>query len=143
MDLVGRYSNPTRKLELFLRLAQLEQHGHSVPRLPRQRQRHLTPDEVFNLLVAYEQGGTINELAATFGIHRTTVLEHIRRQGAPRRTGVVLRRIHEAQRLYELGWSLRRVGDHLGVDAETVRQTFKGAGLELRPRNGWPVEHPG
>jgi len=103
----------------------------------RQIQRHLDADEVLSLLGAYAQGGTIDELAAGFAIHRTTVMAHLERNGAPRRTGAVTKNINEATRLYEAGWSLAQVGAHLGVNAETTRRALRAAGVTLRPRRGW------
>jgi transposase-like protein len=84
-----------------------------------------------------QQGATIDELATTFGIHRTTVMAHLDRQGTPRRSGTVTKNINEAIRLYETGWSLARVGKHFGVDGETVRRGLRAAGVTLRPRRGW------
>jgi hypothetical protein len=70
----------------------------------------LGADEIVGLVDAYTQGGTIDELATTFGIHRTTVMAHLERQGAPRRSSIVTGNIDEATRLYEEGWSLTRIG---------------------------------
>jgi hypothetical protein len=67
------------------------------------------------------------------------VMKHLRRRGAPSRTGVVKRQLSDAERLYEAGWSLARIGEHFGVDGETVRRAFRGAGVEIRPRRGWPA----
>ena len=83
-----------------------------------------------------EQGASIDELAVTFGIHRTTVMTHLDRGGAERRTGLIELHLDEARGLYESGSSLARVAEHFGVDAETVRRAFKNAGISLRPRRG-------
>jgi hypothetical protein len=85
----------------------------------------------------YVAGESILDLAQKFQIHRSTVLARVKRKGVPRRTGVVARQLPEAQRLYENDWSLARVGEHLGIDGETVRQAFLRADVELRPRPGW------
>ena len=54
-------------------------------------------------------------------------------------TGVRLRRqgmpaslLDEAIRLDSDGWSCQRLAERYGCDAETVRQTLKGAGVRLR-----------
>lgn len=78
----------------------------------------------------------IDELAGRFGIHRTTVMTHLDRHGVERRTGNVQRRIDEALRLYESGWSLARIGTEFGVNAETARRALRGAGVSMRPRPG-------
>jgi hypothetical protein len=33
------------------------------------------------MVEAYRSGSTVKNLAASYGIHRTTVLEHLKRQG--------------------------------------------------------------
>jgi hypothetical protein len=64
-------------------------------------------------------------------------MTHLDRRGAERRTGVIQRHLDEAHTLYESGSSLAYVAKHFGVDSETVRRTFKNAGISLRPRRGW------
>ena len=55
----------------------------------------------------------------------------------PGREPAVPLQLDEATRLYEQGWSLARLGDRFGVDAETVRRALRKAGIPLRARNGW------
>jgi transposase-like protein len=99
-------------------------------------QTRLSPTDIERLVARYRTGTPINDLAAEFEINRTTVMKHIERMGAPRRRGVVLDHLDEARRLYEQGWSLARLGRHLGVDPGTVGYTFKNAGVPTRPRSG-------
>jgi AraC-like DNA-binding protein len=97
----------------------------------------LTEKQVTELIARHERGAHIDELAASFDIHRTTVMTHLDRAGAERRTGVIQRHLEEARALYESGTSLADVASHFSVDSETVRRTFKNAGISLRPRRGW------
>jgi DNA-directed RNA polymerase specialized sigma24 family protein len=46
------------------------------------------------------------------------------------------RQIAEAIRLYDTGWSLARIGHHLGVASTTVNYRLRQAGIELRPQPG-------
>jgi AraC-like DNA-binding protein len=85
----------------------------------------------------HERGVPIDELAAVFAVHRTTVMTHLERGGVERRTGLIQRHLDEARRLYEAGASLAGVAEHFGVDGETVRRAFNEAGISLRPRRGW------
>lgn len=135
---MGSYSNPSL-VSCFrgILAGQSDDRMSDRSRPSRQIQRHLGAREVLNLVGAYTQGDTIEELATTFGVHRTTVLAHLERRGAQRRSGVVTKNIDEASRLYEQGWSLARVGEHFGVDGETVRRALRAAGVTLRPRRGW------
>ena len=138
MEVLGSYSNPSLMSRIQTILAgQNGDRPSDRSRPSRQIQRHLGADEVLSLVDTYAQGDTIDELASKFGIHRTTVMAHLERQRAPRRSGIVTRNIDEATRLYEEGWSLARVGEHFGVDGETVRRTLRASGVDLRPRRGW------
>lgn len=90
---------------------------------PRRRQRRLPDDQVRSLIEAYKKGAAINELAADFGVHRATVLDHLNRAGTKRRyTALDSHQVEEAARLRGVGKSFRDIGRHLGVHASTVRQ---------------------
>jgi len=136
---MGRYSNP----DILSRIRQVlagqgrDRPSHrTVPSLP-QKQTRLTEERVTELIALHERGAHIDELAANFDIHRTTVITYLDRAGAERRTGVIQRHLDEARALYEAGSSLAQVAQHFGVNSETVRRAFKNAGFSLRPRRGW------
>lgn len=46
-----------------------------------QVQHRLKPEEIDELVYAYQAGELIEDLAARFSIHRTTVIEHVKRNG--------------------------------------------------------------
>lgn len=110
---------------------------------PERVQHWLEPDEVAELVATYQAGATIDELAARFSVHRTTVMAHLDRSGVARRQrGLAPEQVEEAAQLYLGGWSLVRVGDHFQVDAETVRQSLMSVGCPIRPRPGWARSTP-
>jgi len=89
----------------------------------RRRQRCLSDDQVHSLVEAYEAGVAINELAAEFHVHRTTVLDHVNRAGTKRRYRALRsQQLEEAAQLRGAGKSFRDIGRCLGVHASTVRQ---------------------
>ena len=102
----------------------------------------MVPEEVDQLLVRYGTGTKIKELAAEFGIARTTVLKHVERAGAPRRRNVIRDHLDEARRLYDQGWSLAKVADHFGVDPGTVGYTFRNPGIPSRDTYSQIAESP-
>lgn len=107
-------------------------------------QHWLEPDEIAELVATYQAGATIDELAARFAVHRTTVMGHLGRSGVTRRQrGLAPEQVEEAARFYLGGWSLARVGDHFQVGAETVRRNLMSAGCTIRPRPGWPQSRGG
>jgi DNA invertase Pin-like site-specific DNA recombinase len=99
-------------------------------------QRRLTPEQVTELGDAYRAGSTVRQVAARFGINRTTVLEHLDRLGIPRRANqrkLTDQQVAEARRLYEEGQSLADLGSRFGVHSETVRRELSRVGVVIRP----------
>jgi transposase-like protein len=99
-------------------------------------QRRLEPDQVAELVTAYQQGTTVKELAARYRINRTTVLGHLRRQGVPKRHPEPVADVDadRAVRLYGAGASIGAVAQELRVAPTTVRRVLRKAGVEVRPR---------
>jgi len=121
-------------------------HHAEVPReeegrLSNRAQRRLSPADVDDLIATYRAGATIRHLAAEFGIHRTTVVGHLDRHGVPRHSELAVREsgtLEEAAGLYASGLSLADVADRFGIDAQTVANRFRRAGVAVRPRRGRP-----
>jgi transposase-like protein len=139
VDLLDTYSKQEHWLEEFNRILEMPQTGPTqLLRKPKQAQRRLQPDEIFDLVAAYKDGATITELAKQFRIHAITVTTHLQRQGVKlRRRGLSQARIEEAARLYAEGWSLTKIGNRFGVYPHSVRYRLRQAGVQLRPRPGW------
>lgn len=100
--------------------------------------RPLRQDEVDELVVAYQAGATVVDLAARFGIDRKTVGQHLgRRNVETKPASLHPDDVLAAAELYRLGWSLIRLAEKFGVAGNTVRRHLLEAGVELRPRRGW------
>ena len=84
-------------------------------------------------------GEPIRDIAARHSVHRTTVIGHVTRRGLPRRSdqGWSDRELRIAVDLYAGGHSLAAVGQYLDVDAATVANRFRRAGVPVRARRGW------
>ena len=166
MDLKGQLSNPRSGLETLASQgsradrrrverktdpveatsrdpdgALLEKEGRlSNPIAPgplRQIQRRLKPDEIDQLLSAYLAGDLVADIAARFGVSRTTVHDHVGHRGLRRRRdGWTDQQLRAASGLYAQGASLVAVGHRFGVDASTVRNRFRRSGIPIRPRRG-------
>jgi hypothetical protein len=63
---------------------------------------------------------------------RTTVARHVARAGKTRPV-VTEAQIDEAVRLYRDGWTLHRVGQHLGVADQTIRRVLVERAVTIRP----------
>jgi len=149
-----RHEDPRYRVEVIALLAkpevgptleaalggQREDQSAPITRRSVQRQRRLTPSEITHLAQDYTVGSTANQLAVSYGIHRTTVLKHLEQRGVDRRrTQRVLTNddVAHAAALYSSGQSLKATGSHFGVDAETIRREFAKASIAIRPRRGW------
>jgi hypothetical protein len=109
-------------------------------RLSNPPQRRLSPTDIDDLLDAYRAGATINQLAVAFRVHRTTVAGHLDRSGVPRHSEQTAwddEILKQAADLYATGLSLADVAHQFGVDAQTVANRFRRAGVAVRPRRGW------
>lgn len=105
-------------------------------------QRRLSPADIDDLVAAYKAGANIRQLAANFGVHRTTVTAHLDRQrirGHHTLTAWTDDTLREATELYATGLSLAAVATRFGIDAQTVANRLRRAGVPVRPRRGW---HP-
>jgi IS30 family transposase len=144
VDLIEQVSNPLSTLSSLFRaldseadwLVRSDLTSNCEAALPHhQVQKWLTSNEIGSLVEAYRSGSTVKTLAATFGIHRTTVLEHLKRQKVPRRRSKLsLVDIKKAVRLYTEGHSGEAIGLQLRVGASTIRRELKNAGVQLRSK---------
>jgi hypothetical protein len=91
------------------------------------------------LIQGYLAGATTYELGTRFGIERRTVSNILHRHDVPmRRQGLPPEQVDDAIHLYNLGWSLARVGEHLSVDHTTVLTKLRERGIPTRDTHGQP-----
>ena len=131
-----------------LQLKQLEALAKKLPKLdaparvssarPLPAKKRYTPPEHEQAIVAeYQVGTTTYQLARKYGIHRNTIGRILKRRGVEMRMqGLSPAQVSEAVGLYEGGWSLARIGEHLHVDANTVRARLLERGVRMRDTQG-------
>jgi DNA invertase Pin-like site-specific DNA recombinase len=139
VEVLGRYLNRSEQGERIREVLQIVPSGPSqaVPRTPKRVFRRLEPAKVVELIRAYSEGVPVNDLAAQFNLHRSTVLEHLNRAAPKRRNPAMDQaQVEEAARLYRGGKSLRDVGIHFGVHASTVSRNLTGTGVTMRDCHG-------
>jgi IS30 family transposase len=103
-------------------------------------QRRLTDTEIDALVDAYRDGATIEEVGERFGMHRSTVIDHLQRRGVPRRTPRKLTdlAVSDAARRYVSGETLAEIAERLGVAPSTLTRELRDAGIPIR-RRGRPA----
>ncbi|MEU9407547.1 helix-turn-helix domain-containing protein [Streptomyces sp. NPDC048281] len=148
MRLADSLSNPSAPLLRLIKA--LERRGETVRALGEsavarpavateiKENRKLSPREVTELVVAYQQGATVSALSRRFGMHRQTVNHHLARAGVAIRSQVKMTpsRVAKAKELYEQGWSAREIGRALDVCASTVSKKLKRTGVKIRDTHG-------
>ena len=104
--------------------------------------RLLVGDEA-DLARAYEQGATVEELAAAYGCSTTTVRDVLAEGGVElRRPGPrnpLEGREHEVAAAYEAGATVRELVDRFGANQRTIRKALADRGVAMRP----PGRKPG
>jgi DNA invertase Pin-like site-specific DNA recombinase len=103
--------------------------GKGRPEAPQRAIRHtpqpLDPDQVSELVAAFEAGVEVKQLATVYGINRSTVQDHLKRRGVRRRrrklNGAAIEKIVG---LYLQGWTIEAIGPELRVGASTVRRAL-------------------
>ncbi|MGH9089881.1 MAG: hypothetical protein ACRDZR_00640 [Acidimicrobiales bacterium] len=141
MGVLGSYSNLADQGERLHNLTQIvpQQAPPNKTRIPKQVFRRLPAEEAKALVTAYNAGSTVYELAAQFRIHRNTVSHLLERASVPRRYNLISEdKLPGLIQNYEAGTSLAALSGKTGFAATTIRTAMKRAGVNLRPRSGWP-----
>ncbi len=100
--------------------------------------RQLPSAEVHQLVIDYQAGATVYELAKLYGISRGIVGKHLRSRGIDTKPpGLHPDDVPTAADLYESsGWSLARIAEKFGTTANTVRARLLEAGVVMRDERG-------
>lgn len=98
-------------------------------------QTFLNEGQVDELVVLYQEGLSLRELAEKFGLHHRTAAAHLVRRGEPlRKRQLSESQVAEAERLYQEGMPLLTVGRQLGVSQGMIRRALAARGVTIRPR---------
>jgi len=131
--LKGHYANPdlsreTRNLhELMQSPDRILNHRPVAKPRPTRTARHLPAKDSAEICKKYKNGSTTNQLATEFNVHRTTIMNHLERNGIKRRVSkpkMNKKMIAEAAQLRKNGKSYTELGRHFGVHRETVRRAL-------------------
>lgn len=97
-------------------------------------QRRLGKQQVMELVERYEAGTSVVDLARDYGVHRQTVVRHLKKSGVEVRVQLKMtpERMKRATELYEEGWTTAKIGDEFGVDGSTVAYALRRAGVQMR-----------
>lgn len=103
------------------------------------RVRKLRDAQWADLDQRFQSGETITALAKQFNVHRTSIQAHFDRRGIPRSPTpckLTDQLVSEARTLYREGSSTETIGNHFGVNANTIATALRRVDVPLRPRRG-------
>lgn len=103
------------------------------------RAKQLDADQAQQVIHGYLAGATTYELGTQFGIDRRTISNILHQNDVQmRRRSLSPEEVDNAIHLYGLGWSLARVGEHLGVVHTTILAKLRQHGIPTRDTHGRP-----
>ena len=106
-------------------------------RPPFRELNRLSEHQIDELVVAYESGDTARELGQQLGLSRQTISRYLQaRDVMIRHHPMDPDQAAEAIRLYQLGWSLARVGEELCRPPTAIRDVLERAGIPRRDTHG-------
>lgn len=139
VEVEGAYSNTKDQLtaldKLQQKLPDLDEPTDAAPPRSKRagRPTRLDHDQAQDLIRQYQAGSTVYELAARFGIGRSTVSRLLHRHGIPmRRRGLSPDQIAHAAEAYTAGASTTELASHYDADERTLARALRNHGLTLR-----------
>lgn len=99
--------------------------------------RRLDETEVGELVNLYSQLRSVVAVAERVGLHEQTVRGHLRARGVTitsRTTAMTADQVGEAVRLYQDGWSSRRIASQIGSTSDSVLRELHRADVEIRTK---------
>ena len=106
----------------------------------RQIQKHLSKKEIAQIIRAYQNGKSANQLADEYGCDRHTIIAHLKKHGIKVSRSKI--RSEEAVRniiaLYEERHFMDEIAEQYGVSASAINRLLKANGVQIRSR--WDYE---
>ena len=112
--------------------------GEIVARKIRQIQKSLSAEEIVQIILAYQNGKSANELAREYGCNRHTICEHLKKHGIEISRSKIKQeeQLKEIVTLYERGHTAAEVAKLTGLSAATIQRHLNEQGIKLRGRWG-------
>jgi len=137
VEAMGRYLNHSEQGECIRAVLEIVPSGlpNNNSEAPRRFRQTLDSREINDLADAYKAGASINDLAAQFGIDRSTILNHLNAMDIPRRYPALdPDQCEEVCRLYREGLNSTEIGQMFDVSADTVLRVIRKNGIIPRQR---------
>ena len=120
----------------------ISDYGETVVRKVRQVQKHLSEEEIDQIIIAYQAGKSANVLAREYGCDRKAICDHLKKHGVTVSRSKI-RSEETAQQiiaLYEANHLIAEIADRYDVSESAINRLLHANGVRVRSR--WDYEKP-
>jgi len=112
--------------------------GEIVASALKQPQKHLTQEEIDQIIRAYQSGKSTNELARAYNCNRQTICSQLKKRGIEVSRSKIKtdEKSEEITALYEHGHTAAEIARLIGLSATTIQRHLHERGISLRGRWG-------
>jgi len=112
--------------------------GEIVASALKQIQKHLTLEEIAQIILAYQNGRSSNDLAREYGCNRHTICEYLKKHGIEVSRSKIKNegQSKEIVTLYECGHTAAEVAKITGRSTATIQRHLHEQGVKMRGRWG-------
>ena len=114
--------------------------GETVARQVQQFQKHLSAEEVAQIIIAYQGGKSTNKLADEYGCNRHTICTQLKKHGIKVSRNKIRSKemVREIIGLYEGGKLIAEIAEQYEVSESTINRLLHENGVIIRTR--WDYE---
>ena len=114
----------------------ISEYGETVVRQVRQAQKHLSEEEVAQIVLAYQEGKSANVLAREYGCNRKAICDHLKKNGVTVSRSKI--RSEEAAQqiiaLYEANHLIAEIAGRYDVSESSINRLLHANGVRVRSR---------
>jgi len=114
----------------------ISEDGEIVVKQIRQPQKHLSDDEIAQIIIAYQGGKSANVLAREYGCNRKAICDHLKKHGVTVSRSKISSEetVRQIIALYESGKLISEIAKQYGVSESAINRLLHGNGVKVRSR---------
>jgi len=118
----------------------ISEDGEIVAKQIRQAQKHLSEEEVAQIVLAYQGGKSANVLAREYGCNRKAICDHLKKNGVTVSRSKISSEetVRYIIALYESNQQMKEIADQYGVSESAINRLLHANGVRIRSR--WDYE---
>ena len=118
----------------------ISEDGETVVKQIRQTQKHLSTDEVAQIVLAYQGGKSANVLAREYGCNRKAICDHLKKNGVTVSRSKISSEetVRHIIALYESNQQMKEIAERYGVSESAINRLLHANGVRVRSR--WDYE---